>query len=448
MRTRNILLAAGLLALGAWSCTPEFDVPPVKEYTYNGKATMTIQEFKAKYTNTDPVQITDDVVLHAVINSSDSSGNIYKKIYFQDLEGTAGLELSVDATSNFLTYNVGQEVYIECKGMYVGKYGKVTQLGTPYIGSKGTPQIGRMPMFYAYQHIHKQGTSSKSKVKITTINSLSELTADMLDRVITIKNVYFPDGGNVVFANSPTTGQTYPTSRDIADEKGGKAIVYTSGYANFAQDKLPKGLGTITCIASQYNGTWQLLIRDRNDIGTFDGSTIDPNKPIIVTSLNETFSAGSENGTAAINGWSGYSVVGDRNWIIKTFSGNNYAQATAYNGTAADYEYWLVSPGLNLDEATQKLFSFETAQSFWSSTSSLEVYIMSTNNVNTAQKELITPRIALESDTANSWIQSGSVDLSAKSGIVYIGFRYRAKGGSSSTTYRIDNFKFGSEVAK
>lgn len=56
-------------------------------------------------------------------------------------------------------------------------------------------------------------------------------------------------------------------------------------------------------------------------------------------------------------------------------------------------------------------------------------------------------KIAVETDGDNSWIPSGSIDLSAKSGTVYIAFRYVAKGGANnSTTFRVDNFRFGDQV--
>lgn len=441
------LLGIGLLA-GVVGCSPEFDTPEYKESQYTGAATMTIKAFKEKFTNKAPVEIKENIVLRGVVNASDSCGNVYKKIYFQDLEGTAGLELVVDGSSLYKICNVGQEIFVECKGLYVGNYDGYTAIGTPFAKTNGSITIGRMPLFLAKEHIFKQGRRDVSKVKVQTINSLAELTSDMVDRVITIKNIYFPGGGKDLFADKTST---YPTSREIADLKGNKSLVYTSSYATFSQKTLPKGMGSITCVATKYGSTWQLLIRDYNDVGTFDGTDVDPNISITVTSLNETFDAGMNNGSAAINGWCVFNPIGDRNWQAKTFNNTEkYVQATAFGGKAPEYEYWLVSPGLDLDKAAQKLISFETAKAYWQNTCYLEVYLMNDKDPSKATiVEKITPRIASSTDGDNSWIPSGTIDLSAKSGVIYVGFKYYAKPeGGNSTTFRVDNFKFGSEVAK
>lgn len=63
----------------------------------------------------------------------------------------------------------------------------------------------------------------------------------------------------------PPKESTYPTSQEFTDSKGVKSIVYTSGYARFSQDLLPKGLGSVTAILSAYNGKWRTIIRDRKD---------------------------------------------------------------------------------------------------------------------------------------------------------------------------------------
>jgi hypothetical protein len=448
-RIANTLATLSLLISGFVGCTPDFDVPPIKVNKYEGKETMSILDFKNKYKNVTLEEITENIVLHGIINASDSSGNIYKKIFFQDLNGTAGLELSVEASTSYNVYNLGQEIFIECKGLYIGKSNDVLQLGTPFKDKYGKITIGRMPLFYANKHIFRHGKINKSNVKIRTINSISELNDGMVDCVVTINNIFFTSGGLEIFANKPIGDNTYPTSREIADLKGGKTTVYTSGYANFAKDKLPKGMGSITCIASQYRGAWQLMIRDRTDIGTFDGTDIDPNISITVSSLNETFDAGTDNSSASINGWCVFKTVGDRDWQTKLFKNDNnkYAQATAHTGASADYEYWLVTPGLDLDAATQKLIAFETSMTYWKNTSSLEIYLMNDKDPAKATKELLNVKIATETDAENQWIPSGTIDLSAKSGVVYVGFRYRAKGGASnSTTFRVDNFKFGSSV--
>ena len=274
MKTKQFALIftilSGLLA-GFSGCTPEFDEPTAKEYKYEKSATHTIAQFKAAYNN-DFAQITDNVILKGVVNATDESGNIYKKLYLQD--ETGGIEISLDATSLYTKYKVGQEIFIECKGLYVGKYGGVLQLGYPYL-KNGAQAIGRMPAIVADSHIFRNGKPDKTVAPIV-VNSISELTESMLDKVITIKDIFFTNGGVEKYASKASQ---YPTSQEFTDSKGLKGIIYTSGYARFSQELLPKGLGTITAILSAYNGKWQLIIRDKNDVGTFDPSVTEPPKP-------------------------------------------------------------------------------------------------------------------------------------------------------------------------
>lgn len=270
-RISKLILGAATALFALVGCSKEFDTPSIPDYSYTDKATHTIAEFKKQY-DTDFKEITENVVLRGVVNATDQSGNIYKKLYLQD--ETGGIELSLDMTSLYTYYKVGQEIFIECKGLYVGKYGGVLQVGYKY-QKNGEWTVGRAPKEMALRHIFRNGTPTK-EVKPIVVNSVTELDASMTDMLITINNIRFTNEGVATFAEK---GAQYPTSQEFTDTKGKKAIVYTSSYARFAQEKLPKGKGPITAILSSYNGTWQLIIRDRNDIGTFDGSLPEPPKP-------------------------------------------------------------------------------------------------------------------------------------------------------------------------
>lgn len=275
-RIVTIIAVLSWFLAGFTGCSPEFDEPPAKEYKYEGKATHTIAQFKSQF-NSDFTKITSDVILKGVVNATDESGNIYKKLYLQD--ETGGLEISLDATSLYTQFKVGQEIFIECKDLYVGKYNGITQLGYPY-SKNGNDAIGRMPQKVAMEHIFKNGLPNIKAVTPIVVNSLADLTVGMTDQLVTIKDIFFTNGGAQTFA---TKGAQYPSPQEIIDSKGIKSAVYTSTYAKFAFDKLPKGLGSITVILSSYNGTWQLIVRDRNDIGTFDPSVTEPPKPPVYT---------------------------------------------------------------------------------------------------------------------------------------------------------------------
>ncbi|MGL4411309.1 MAG: choice-of-anchor J domain-containing protein [Bacteroidales bacterium] len=167
----------------------------------------------------------------------------------------------------------------------------------------------------------------------------------------------------------------------------------------------------------------------------------DPNEP--VTLYFQDFNSVVDNGNISLEGWKIEKVKGDRDWQGKLFDDNGYAQASAHNGTAEEYEYWLISPGFNVKDAVQKTVSFKTSKSFWQNTSSLEVYAMVSNEV-ASEKRILDVTIAEEASADNTFILSGDIDLSNEGDLVYIGFRYQALGGASnSTTFRIDDFSFG-----
>ncbi|GEM_PF-6547456 len=213
----------------------------------------------------------------------------------------------------------------------------------------------------------------------------------------------------------------------------------------------PRELVTIKAIASDAgSGTMTISITVDTDVtereeifiigtgGSGGGSG--------VTSLDEDFETGTNYDAANINGWTVAKVLGDRDWQIRTYSSNNYAQASAHNGASADYEYWLITPAIDMDNATNKIMTFETAKAYWNNTSSLEVFVMDGIDPSSANVTSLSVTLAQESDADNAFIPSGNVDLSSQTGIKYIGFKYVAQGGSgNSTTFRIDNFKFGAE---
>jgi hypothetical protein len=173
-------------------------------------------------------------------------------------------------------------------------------------------------------------------------------------------------------------------------------------------------------------------------------------------SLSEDWESGTA-GTgqsAAINGWAFVKVLGndDKKFNVVDNSGNKFAEANAYGGTAlaTGYEFWLISPALDISGATTKLMSFKTMGAYFTDNSSLEVYVLDSKAASTTTGTKLAVRIAETTDPKTSgftnWISSGDIDLSSYTGTKYIGFRYQAAGGA--TSYRIDNFLFGAAAPK
>jgi len=155
-----------------------------------------------------------------------------------------------------------------------------------------------------------------------------------------------------------------------------------------------------------------------------------------VDKLDETF----EGATAIPSGWKNVTLKGNKNWYVREFSGNNYASMTGYKGTAP-FDSWLISPAVDLSKVTAKTLSFiSQVNGYGSTTSTMEVYVLTSADPATAVKTLLPAAWPTAPASGYSdWGNSGILDLSAFSGIVYIGFRYAATEDANYATWCIDN---------
>lgn len=147
----------------------------------------------------------------------------------------------------------------------------------------------------------------------------------------------------------------------------------------------------------------------------------------------------------------------DRTWKSKTFNNTSagvtekYIQATAYSGDDSNaglaYDWWMISPALNVKDAAKKVFSFYSEGAYWQSSTKLEVYVMNEPKSTASSKELLNVTLATSAAPGGNfkgWVASGDINLEGKGDIVYIGFHYTAEDGNGkSTTYCIDDFAFG-----
>jgi hypothetical protein len=156
-------------------------------------------------------------------------------------------------------------------------------------------------------------------------------------------------------------------------------------------------------------------------------------------SLNFSFDGYANNAVLDMSGWTNVATTGTRLWLAKVFQGNVYAQATAFNDTSSDMETWLVTPKIKGTQS--KILSFESAKAFWLH-DGLSVLI-STNydgtNVKTATWQNLTPRLATQADSDNTFVPSGIIDLSSFTSDFYIAFVYKGNNSTQTTTYRVDN---------
>lgn len=158
-----------------------------------------------------------------------------------------------------------------------------------------------------------------------------------------------------------------------------------------------------------------------------------------VTGLNEGFDA------SIPSNWTNVKVTGDKAWYQTSYNNNGYAAMTGYKGTQPPFDSWLITPALNVKDATSKALSFRTqVNGYGNTTSVFEVYVLTTNDLATATKTKLSPAIATAPASGYSdWVESGNLDLSAYGDVVYVGFRFYATQDANYATWCVDDVKFG-----
>lgn len=445
-RLPNFKLFSSIILLLAAGCADNNETPPPAKLFVAGNI-VTVQQVKAlyddqlaitDYTQRHPVEITDDWAIHGIITASDKiDGNLYKEAYLQD--ATGGLRLIFESTSGLY---IGDSVTVNLQGLYIGDYGNFWQVGgEPYVQSDGTIRVSGISTDL---DVLKTSVGNLTHPDTVTINQAK--SSAYLGKLVTLKDVQFTDDainhtyGDVV--SVPPASLNW----DLMDCSKNKIIVRTSGYAVFAKDTIPDKKGSITGIVTIFNTDYQLVIRDFREV-KLTGERCTPGIPALgspVETLSQNFDSFANNAEILVSGWQNIPQAGERTWLAKYYSGNTYAQATAYGSNLSSMVCWLITNPVTI--STQRVLNFQTEKAYWAHTGThlpLEVFY-STNytgkNLVTATWVPVTGAVlAGKSDADNVFINSGNINLPVEAGkSCVIAFKYTGS-NTESTSYRIDN---------
>ena len=274
------ILYIALVAISVVACQ-KYPEPDFIEPYYQLKPhqnLISIEELKARHTlGGTPTAVEDDVVIRGIVVADDESGNIYKSIYIQD--STGGINLAIDQVNMYNIMPVGQEVFVEMKGLFIGDYNMGYQIGDTVTDPQYGLEMARYNWAnetyrdadgnYPYKHIYTNGKPDKSKVPAPIVlESANAITSDMYCSLVTLKNIRFTDP-KVATGVYPWSTKEKTENRTAEFADGSTIVVRTSGYCNFYADFIPTGVGEITGILSIFGSTKQFYIRDREDIGKF-----------------------------------------------------------------------------------------------------------------------------------------------------------------------------------
>lgn len=278
IKTTSLLLFALTCALFSSCMNGDWDEPDFKGGAPYGNNSLTeqnvitIAELIKKYPNvfasTDQnKQIDEDIMIKGRITGNDVGGNIYKQVTLQD--GIAAIIIAINEGGLNGYLAEGAEILVDLKGLYIGGYRKMPEIGAPYNGNS----IGRMQKDIWAKHFKIVGTPDASVIQPIDFNTIKDtkLMDANCGKLVTLKDVTFKQAdGKSTFVTGTSQGNA--VNQEL-DGYGSKVVVRTSTYADFAAMTLPydseakkKLKADITGIATRYNSTWQILIRKTSDI--------------------------------------------------------------------------------------------------------------------------------------------------------------------------------------
>ena len=275
IKASSLILLALLCGLFASCMNGDWDEPDTTNAPFGNNSltesnVITIADLIKKYPNvfasTDQNQeITEDIQIKGRVTGNDLGGNIYKQIILQD--NTAAIIIAVNEGGLFGHLAEGQEILVNLKGLYIGGYRKMPEIGYPYNGNS----IGRMQKDIWEKHYKIIGTPDTTVIKAVDFNTIKNNMDDNCGKLVTLKGVTFTSAdGKATFTTGSSVGNAV---NQTLDSYGSNVVIRTSTYADFAAMILPydatakkKLSADITGIATRYNSTWQILIRKTSDI--------------------------------------------------------------------------------------------------------------------------------------------------------------------------------------
>ncbi len=239
---KRILFLAPLLAGVIWmqGCIhDDFDEPELDDIPEG--TVLTLSELRAMDT---PHTFEGDYSVYGTVTMDDKSGNIYRSAFVQDEE--AAINLRLQAPGGIYQ---GDSIHIHLKGTTLSSYQRMLQLDN----------------VNADRNIVKKATNIL--VNPVTMD-ITEIGPDKQGQLIRLEEVQFVD--DHVGKSFADSDNLLALNRTLEDCNGNRILVRTSGYANFADDPVPEGNGTLIAVVTQHQNDMQLYIRDIDEV-TLDG---------------------------------------------------------------------------------------------------------------------------------------------------------------------------------
>ena len=434
-------IALAFLALTLGSCmgdgyadpdlTEKVPASPWGNNSLREKNVISIADLKTQFAtviNSDNgyKQIEKDMMIKAVVTGNDVSGNIYNQVSVQDASGAIIIAINGSGLSGYLP--VGQEILVNLKGLYIGSYKKLPQIGGVNTKlSDGSLGMGKIERAIWNEHfkILNPGEADASTVvpeefDLTKLTDAAYMDANV-GKLMTLKKVKFASAnGTNVWAPDDTN-----TSLELIDAETGKKIssnlvVRNSGYSKFANEVVPQGVFDITGIFTRYNNTWQIVLRNTDDL-----------KSVVLAYLSEPFDASQGNFTI-----DNIKLADGVEFVWKWASAAYGMKASGYvNGSKQELQSRLKSPAIDLKSAKSAKLMFDQAINYASDIKQECKVQISTDGKTWTDLDV------QGYPAGNSWdFVSSTADLTKYCGkTIYIGFLYSSS-PTGAPTWEVKNF--------
>ncbi|WP_010227464.1 DUF5689 domain-containing protein [Gillisia marina] len=445
-----------VLLIDACVKTDDFEVPTTNEVEddFDGNFTS-ISAIKGNYNPTTATIYTfqnTDTFVEGFVISNDEAGNFYKKLILQDKASNpiSGIQILIDGTSLFETYEFGRKVYIKLDGLSLWFNNGVFQLG---IQNRG--DVVAIPQSLIDEHIIRSSTTAE----IEPINlDIIDFNENYRNLYIRLENVQF--NRNLVREEKRFTFAAEVTDRFDGERQiescvsGSTSFLSTSTFSNFKSLLLPQFSGSLEGVLSRnfFDDHFVIILNSPENLQFKNDTRCDPE--FLKCGENET--AGSkvlfeENFVGVSNenildgrGWTNVNVNGgNERFEDGILNSDRYIRISAFNTQENPLEAWLITPGISLNNSNNEVLSFDIKASYDNGVI-LSVLITTdfTGNPSTTEWQLLDANIPIgpTSQFGKSFINS-KIDISCLEGTLNVAFKYLGAAPDKTTTYDIDNIR-------
>jgi hypothetical protein len=394
--------------------------------------------------STNISQYLADDIIEAYVTSSDEGGNFYKSISMQTLDGSKAFSVPVDVTSTFINFEPGRKVFIKMKDLYTDVSNGGMRIGGIYVNSSNVPSVGRLSESLYKTVLSRSCTIVPESDLVKTLTVAQAKNDAVINTLIEIDAVQFSDAAITTTYYDPNNDLGGATNHLLVDADGNSVIFRTSSFANYAGKPVATGRGKVRGVMTKFGSDYQFVARTERDI-QLTGERL---APLFSESFEGITSTGN-NQFIALPGWSNVSInAGAEKWEARIFSGNKYAQMSAFGTGENNVDTRLITPAINLDNTTAEFlrFGYKTgfangiALSVWYSTDYDGSGTAAAINAATWTQFSVNLNVQ-DTSYSSTFYSSGNIDMSGINGTVYVAFRYEGSATGVTTTYQVDNIE-------